>query len=232
MHRIIRHTALLMLLASCGKAGHSSATPGLVDSAAAGPSTRPAPDSVSSRGVPRAVADVGTHGEDLYDHVKAGNWPTARATMDSLDQSAAAVTGTERVQLAGLLDTLRRAVDAHQRQTALVAANRVTLIGAALTEPYSPRVPADVVRLDYYGRELEIWAARNDMAKLTATSAGLRRTWDAVKPTVVSHGGAVAAARTDSLVARLAVAKRASDYAKLATPFLDVVDQLEKPFEG
>jgi hypothetical protein len=32
-------------------------------------------------------------------------------------------------------------------------------------------------------------------------------------------------------VARLDSAKTAKDYAQVATPFLDVVDELEKPFE-
>ena len=31
--------------------------------------------------------------------------------------------------------------------------------------------------------------------------------------------------------ARMAAAKSPADYAKLATPILDVVDELEKPFE-
>jgi multidrug efflux pump subunit AcrA (membrane-fusion protein) len=100
-----------------------------------------------------------------------------------------------------------------------------------LTEAYNPKMPADVVRLDYYGRELEIWAARNDLGRITTTRDALRRTWHAVKPNVISHGGAAAAARTDSLVARLDSAKTAKDYAQVATPFLDVVDELEKPFE-
>lgn len=234
MRKLISAAAVIAIVAGCSSSkspnGGDSAT-AISKSAANAELTERAADSMQSVGVPAAVADVGTHGEDLYDEAKAGNWAKASVIMDSLDRSASQLTANERRELSGALDTVRKAVSAHDRQLAVEAANRVTFVGAHLTEAYHPKMPADVVRLDYYGRELEIWAARNDLGKLASTRADLQRTWDAVKPDVISHGGAPAAARTDSLVARLASAKTAKDYARLATPFLDVVDELEKPFE-
>jgi hypothetical protein len=226
---------LIAAVAGCSGAkssgqGDSSAT-SISKPAANAELTERAADSVQSVGVPASVADVGTHGEDLYDEAKAGNWVKARTIMDSLDKSASELPASERSELSGALDTLRSAVAAHDRERAVEAANRVTFIAAHLTEAYHPKMPADIVRLDYYGRELEIWAARNDLGKLSSTRDALRRTWDAVKPNVISHGGSTAAARTDSLVARLASAKTAGEYAHIAKPFLDVVDELEKPFE-
>ncbi len=220
--------------------GDRSAPANSADTAVATSMTKPAAnaevaertaDSAQAVGVPTAVADVGTHGEDLYDQVKAGNWSKARVIMDSLDQSAAALSTGDRAQLAAVLDTLHRAVAARQGAAAIVAANRVTFVGAKLTEAYHPKMPADIVRLDYYGRELEIWAARGNTARLAATATDIRKTWDAIRPQELSHGGAAAAARMDNLVARLAVATTPAQYAKLATPILDEVDALEKPFE-
>lgn len=229
--------------AACGTSKNQSASAGAsaaaVDTAAT-PMSKNAPnaqmtehaaDSAQSVGIPTAIADVGNHGEDLYDQIKASNWTRARIIMDSLDTSAKALSAGEHAQLAGVLDTLRRAITNHQRQTAIVAANRVTFLDAKLTEAYHPKMPADVVRLDYYGRELEIWAAQKNMAKLASTSTDLQQTWARVKPLELSHGGAAAAARTDSLVARIAAARTPAEYSKVATPFLDVVDLLEKPFQ-
>jgi hypothetical protein len=190
-----------------------------------------AADSVQAVGVPAAVADVGAHGEDLYDVAKASSWSKASAIMDSLDKSTAALATGERTQLTGVLDTLRKAIASRDRVPATEAANRVTFIAAHLTEAYHPKMPADIVRLDFYGRELEIWAERKDMTRLASIAADLRRTWERVKPSEIAHGGAAAAATTDSLVAQLAKAKTAADYAHIATPFLNVVDLLEKPFE-
>ncbi|MDQ6738211.1 MAG: hypothetical protein M3Z30_11005 [Gemmatimonadota bacterium] len=188
-------------------------------------------DSAQAVGVPAAVADVGTHGEDLYDQVKAADWAKAKLTLDSLAHSVSALRPNERDQLAGVMDTLRESVGARQRQQAIVAANRVTFIGAALTEAYHPKMPANIVRMDYYGREIEIWAAQRDLPKLRRTAADLRKTWDAVRSDEISHGGSAPAARADSLVAQLDSARTVTSYAKLATPILDLVDALEKPFE-
>lgn len=240
MTRHLGRIALVTLLAACGTSGgrandraasDTTIAPQTSKASANAELTERAADSVQAVGVPTAVADVGTHGEDLYDQAKASNWPRATAILDSLNRSASALTSSERTQLEGVLDTLGRAVAARQREAALEAANRVTFIGAKLTEAYRPKMPADIVRLDYYGRELEIWAARKDLARLSTVSADLRRTWDTVKPTEVSHGGTAAAARMDALVARLAAARTPADYGKLATPILDLVDELEKPFE-
>lgn len=232
-------TVSLIALAACGTSERQPSGGGSADRAAPAPTSlstanaqaaERATDSTQAAGVPTAIADVGTHGEDLYDQVKALNWTHARAIMDSLDQSAAGLKPKERAQLSGLLDTLHRAVAAHQRDVASEAANRVTFVGANLTESYHPKMPADIVRLDYYGRELEIWAARKNTAKLRATAMALRQTWGRVKAVEISHGGTAAAARMDSLIAQLATAGAPSDYARLATPLLDAVDELEKPF--
>ncbi len=230
----------LPFLFACSKADSGATAAARADSGAVPSSTKPVAnaemtermaDSVQAVGVPAAVADVGTHGEDLYDQAKASSWPKARQIMDSLNRSASMLKPDERAQLTGTLDSLTRAIAAHQREAALEGANHVTFIGAKLTEAYHPKMPADIVRLDYYGRELEIWAAQKNMAKLTATTADLKRTWDAVKSNEISHGGTTPAAKMDQLVARLDAAKAVGDYAKLAIPILDLVDELEKPFE-
>ena len=159
------------------------------------------------------------------------DWAKAQATMDSLDLAAKKLRPDELTLIQNVVDTLRAAVSSHQREKAIVLANQLTLLGATLSEPYHPRLPVNIVRLDYYGRELEIWAARKDLPRLASTAHDLSRTWMAVKPLVIANGGAVSARRTDSLMTRLAAAKTSAEYAALATPILDVVDELELPFE-
>ena len=188
-------------------------------------------DTLQTVGVSAAVADVGTYSEDLYDQIKASNWSKASTLLKSLESSASQMSTDEQGKLDTVLTSLREAVSRHQLERALETVNKATLIAAGLTERYHPTMPADIVRLDYYGRELEIWSARNNMSKLAETVAEIKRTWNAVKPEVVSHGGTMAAERTDKLVAQLSSASSPEAYARIATPFLDVVDELEKPFE-
>src|SRR6476469_1870182 len=80
-----------------GRGGCSSSKSANASDSAATPMSKPAAnaelteraaDSLQSVGVPSAVADVGTHGEDLYDEAKAANWTKATVIMDSLDKSA------------------------------------------------------------------------------------------------------------------------------------------------
>ncbi len=198
-----------------------------------------AANGIATRGpdtVPPAVAAIGTHGEDLYDAVKAADWTKARAITDSLGAAVSALpgnvnpAGSESQQLTAELDTLRRAVPAKQQAVALKAANRVTYLEARMTAQYGPATPAEVLLLDYYGRELEIWSAERNAAKLAQTSTDLQQTWNTLRPAIQAHGRADQATHTDSIVKNIASAKSPAEYARLAKPFLDEVDELEKVF--
>jgi hypothetical protein len=234
--RAIHFLALACFASACSKDSATRLDSAQASAVATSASATTLADSGSkSTVVPAAVVDVGEHGEGVYDEVKAKHWAKAKALVDSLDASAKALPADsrisgERAELVSALDTLRAAVAAKQALPALEAANRVTYAGAKMSAPFNPAIPVDVVLLDYYGRELEIGAARNDPARLKSTAGEIRRTWDAVKPQVISHGGTAAAKTTDSLVAKIEAAKSPAEYGKLAKPFLDVVDELEKPF--
>jgi hypothetical protein len=228
--------ALACVIGACSSADRNAAGSADTSAAATPAHARAAADSgATSSAPPRAVADVGEYGEQIYDQAVGSHWDKAAPLMDSLNAAAKALpdesrNAAERTQLTRVLDTLRSALTAKQRGAATAAANRVTYLAAKISAPYRPATPVDVVLLDYYGRELEVQAARKDMTALKATAADIRRTWDSVKGQVVSHGGAAAAAKTDSLVARIEAAKSPAEYSRLAKPFLDVVDELEAPF--
>lgn len=185
--------------------------------------------------IPKAINDVGTYGEDLYDQVKVGDWTKAKALLDSLHTAAQQLPAGDRIQsqrtdLDSTVATLDKVVASHNRVAGLEAANRVTFLSAQMTTPYHGPTPTEVLLLDYYGRELEIWSAQKNLAKLKETAAALSSTWKALRPTVVKHGGGAAAGHTDALVARINAAKSPAEYARVATPFLDEVDELEKVF--
>jgi hypothetical protein len=86
-----------------------------------------------------------------------------------------------------------------------------------------------VTRLDYYGRELEVWAQAKDANKLEATAREMRREWDAVRPSIEAKS-ATEAKKFEALVAQVEGAKTPAAYARVATPVLNEVDNLEKLF--
>ena len=59
----------------------------------------------------------------------------------------------------------------------------------------------------------------------------MRRTWNAVRPSILARGGTTQVQKFDGLVASVEAAKLSRDYAHLATPVLDEVDNLEKVFQ-
>jgi uncharacterized protein YcbX len=124
---------------------------------------------------------------------------------------------------------LDRALTAKDRPATMREANQVTMNVADITSAYKLSVPVEVTKLDYYGRELEVWAQAQDANKLQATAREMRRTWDSLRPAIETHSAAEAK-KFDALVARVESAKTPADYERVATPVLNEVDNLEKLF--
>lgn len=184
--------------------------------------------------VPAAIEALGHHAENAYDMARISDWARTRASADSvrpaIDSLSAGSTTADARAARSTLQELDRAIADRSRQLALVAANRLTELGARLAAPHAPRVPAEVTLLDYYGRELEIWAAEGDLARLRLTGDSIRVTWQAVKPRIEQRGGTADAASFEALVQKVQRARTTSEFGALATPILDEVDRLESVF--
>lgn len=185
--------------------------------------------------VPASLMNAGEYAENIYDYAKANDWKQADARMGLLKAAVEKVrTDVSNQKAAGGIypnvAALDRAVTAKDRQGAMLAANQITRNVAEVTEEYKLIVPVEVVLLDYYGRELEIWAEAKDTSKLQATAREIRKTWDAVHPSIEAKNPSVAK-KFEGLVTQVEAAKAPVDYAKVAKPVLDEVDNLEKVFE-
>jgi len=200
--------------------------------------TPPASSSAATtRGsVPTSLSNAGEYGENVYDYAKANDWKNADVKVAALKDAITKVRTEVKNQSAAVdrLDakvaTLDRAVTAKDRQAAMREANQVTLDVANMTTAYKLSVPVEVTRLDYYGRELEVWAQAQDANKLQATAREMRRTWDSLRPSIEAHKAAEAK-KFDALVAQVESAKTPADYAHVATAVLNEVDNLERLFQ-
>ncbi|HTG14088.1 MAG TPA: hypothetical protein VK747_02360 [Blastocatellia bacterium] len=189
----------------------------------------------AAESVPTSLAGAGEYGENVYDYTKANDWNATSLKLEALRESAKDVR-TDVKNQSDATDSLDEHVAAlglalavKDRQTAMREANRVTLDVANMTTAYKLSVPVEVIRLDYYGRELEIWAEAKDAIRLQATAHEMRREWDALRSSVAAHSAAEAK-KFEALVARVESARTPSDYASVATLVLNEVDNLEKLF--
>jgi hypothetical protein len=190
---------------------------------------------VNDERVPVSLSKVGESSESIYDTAKAGDWTKASAHLAPLrtatQQLRTDTKGVKTPQLDKSITALNKAIVMKNRQAAMHEANQVTLIAAKLTRQFEPKVPVEITLLDYYGRELEIWSAAGNAAKLKTTASDLRQTWNVVCPSVQKYGGKDQVQQFSTLLARVDSAKTPSDYGRLATPVLDAVDHLEQVFK-
>jgi hypothetical protein len=219
--------SLTICLSAC-----SSASPHAKKKAAASTTSSAA---VTGENVPASLVNAGEYGENVYDYAKANDWKNASVKVAALRDAAKTVRADVKKQTAAVdrLDTnvaaLDRAVTAKDRQATMREANQVTLDVADMTTAYKLTVPVEVTKLDYYGRELEVWAQAQDANKLQATAREMRRTWDLLRTNVAAKN-ATEAKKFDALVTQVESAKAPGDYPRVATLVLNEVDNLEKLF--
>ncbi|MGL4882650.1 MAG: hypothetical protein ACRC8K_16570 [Waterburya sp.] len=188
--------------------------------------------------IPPTMSSMGEYGESVYDLAKIDNWTKAKTDFSQLQDAANQYartnpenSSTQLNQLNTSIERLSSSITTRNRQTAMQNANQVTSIVARLTQQYQTKVPVSITMLDYYGRELEIGAASGDNILLQNTAQQIRQTWEVVRPTIIGRGGKTTAQQFDNLVTRLNQAKSTYDYAQLAKPVLDHVDNLELVFK-
>ena len=221
---------LLIWMTGCSSLSTGSAK---TNKAAAPASTSAAVTTEES--VPTALSNAGEYGENVYDYAKANDWKNADVKLAALRDAVKKVRTDVKNKnaavdrLDGNVAALDRAATAKDRQAAMREANQVTLDVANMTRAYKLSVPAEVTKLDYYGRELEVWAQAQDTNKLQATAREMRQTWDSLRPSIEAHG-IKEAKKFDALVAQVESGKTPANYARVATLVLNEVDNLEKLF--
>jgi hypothetical protein len=227
---ILVSVSVLLTLASCQKNAPEQQTTTTTPAIATAPTaTQPALPAPAA-----ATEEIGHYAENLYDWARAGDWTKAQSDLNALKIAVANLKGTGQVtDLHGadeVLLTIDKAVQAREARALMHSANEMTRVAGEISRQFNPQVPVEVTLLDYYGRELELWAEEGNAAKLNETRSKLRATWDTVRPALVAKGGSAEAAQFDALITKLTGAKTAKDFAATAKPILDSVDVLENAF--
>lgn len=179
----------------------------------------------------RSIEAIGHHAEDLYDHAKLQDWRTSAIDVVGLREAAALLRAGDGMHIVQRqIISIDSAITRRDRRALMHIANDLTRQAAEMMRPYSPDVPVDVTLLDFYGREIEMAAAENDLPRLQSTRESIASTWSSLRETITKRGGEATAVRFDSVVEKLAQARTAEEFGATATPILDEVDALESVF--
>lgn len=220
---------------AASSAGHSNQAAARATSTQAAAPASAGAAVTTEGGVPQSLANAGEYGENVYDYAKANDWKNADVKLAALGGAVTKVRADVTNKsgavegLDGKVTALERAVTARDRQSAMREANQVTLEVANMSTAYKLSAPVEVTRLDYYGRELEVWAQAQEANKLQATAREMRRTWESLRPSVEVKS-ATQAKKFEALVAQVEGARAPADYGRAAAPVLKEVDNLEKLF--
>ena len=135
------------------------------------------------------------------------------------------------LDVAALAVAVKRDINARDHSAALREINQMTRLTIEMSAAYAQPIPVEVSLLDYFGRELQVWAIAGDKAHLNSTLNALDATWNKVRPQVVARkGGAKAAQSFDAMVTRAKAAQSPNGVVQVAAPLLEEVDRLENVF--
>lgn len=157
------------------------------------------------------------------------NWNVykPRATGDGVPADAVASVDTAIAGLSTALSTTPTGTEA------AAAFNRVSAPMSRLYAPYRPPVPTQLLDLDYFGREVLLDARRGNFTSAATHAQQLASIWTALRPNVLSSGGATQAKRMDDSVSQMQAAIGAANAGNLeaaARAEAEAVDVVEALF--
>lgn len=199
---------------------------------------------MSSSVVPKSVAieieleALSGTAEDIYDLAKVDKWNRAVKKLEELKKSEKVVKLIRNEEydffsqrLMAKIDDLEKAISAKNRKDTMRFANNITLIEIAMFGELKPRVPTNVMLLDYCGRELELLSEEKDIDKLSNLVIRMHLIWQDLIPLLFEKDNTKEIKKFSEIMRRLERAKTPEEYNHLAKQVLDEVDNLEKVFK-
>lgn len=201
--------------------------------------TGAAPDGQQSGTVPAALQTIEGAAEDIIDIAPGGNWDKINADITSITdawqnyQSQASQDGASQKTMDALsaaLEQLQTAAAGQDAAATMQSANDISAAVVELFDLYHPAIPADIGRLDVYGRQiiLDVQAGNWDAA---ANSLQMEQNILArLKPDLADHNGADAISQYEASLQTQQAGlqnKDANAVIKAARDALEIVDAME-----
>ena len=200
----------------------------------------PKPPTVTPGTVPNSLVTIEAAAEDIIDFAPSGNWDKINADVTDIengwkayqpqaDQAGASKEIQDAMTFA--LSELETASASRDASATMQGSNDVSAAVVELFALYSPKVPADIGRLDVLERQVILDVAAKDYSAAATSLAKTTSVWEEVKPLVLEHNGKDVATQFDASLAAQEAALNAKDDATLtneARDGLEIVDALEQ----
>ena len=189
--------------------------------------------------LPNSLVTIEAAAEDIIDLAPSGNWDKISADVTDIDNAwktyqpqAEKVGASQEIQDAmnSALSELETASASKDAATTMQGSNDVSAAVVELFALYTPKVPADIGRLDVLERQVILDVAAKDYPAATKSLAKTMSVWREVKPSVLEHNGKEVAAQFEASLEIQAVAVDSKNDTQLtneARNGLEIVDALE-----
>lgn len=199
------------------------------------------PASIPNTGtVPNDLQTIEGAAEDIIDFAPSGNWDKITTDVTNIANAwkayqplAGQAGASQELQdaMTSALAQLQAASASKDAAATMQASNDVSAAVVEMFALYSPKIPADIGRLDVIGRQVILDVARQDYPAAEASLARAKSAWQSVKSSVLDHNGQAVADKFEASLATITSALAAQDAAALtseARNLLEIVDELER----
>jgi hypothetical protein len=198
-----------------------------------------APTLASVGALPNSLVTIEAAAEDIIDFAPSGDWEKINKDVTDISNAwksyqpqASQAGASQEIQDAmnSALADLQTASASKDATATMQGSNDVSAAVVELFALYTPRVPADIGRLDVLERQVILDVAAKDYSAAAKSLSETMSVWREVKPSVLEHGGKDVAAQFDASLEIQAVAidsKNDTQLTNEARNALEIVDALE-----
>ena len=197
------------------------------------------PTPASAGALPNSLVTIEAAAEDIIDFAPSGDWDKINQDVTDISNAwksyqpqASQAGASQEIQDAmnSALADLQAASASKDATATMQGSNDVSAAVVELFALYTPKVPADIGRLDVLERQVILDVAAKNYPAATKSLAKTMSVWREVKPSVLEHDGKEVAAQFDASLEIQAVAVDSKNDTQLtneARNALEIVDALE-----
>ncbi|MHB1687066.1 MAG: hypothetical protein ACYCVH_06815 [Ignavibacteriaceae bacterium] len=197
---------------------------------------------IKAQPLPKAIYNTGEAAEDLVDYAQSANWSKVKLKIDEINKlynsyRSEVIHNKLSLQLLDFysyyVERLNNGLSLKHGDQIAFAANQITGIGVDFENHFNHKIPPEVSRLDYLGRELLLEGRDNNSIAVNRRLGDIDETWAGLKSVIISKHGFKQAMEFELLVSKIKSLKNklnSDEFKQTVNKYSDQIDKLEKLF--